>query len=105
MAHDEDPPDAVAVALHHHGAVGGGDAVDNGHANDREPAIERRRREHDVVGLLAGDPAAIGAVCARLRKKGEAVTATVLHAGFADYVDDKDVIHHDLESFDAPRRH
>ena len=59
----------------------------------------------DVADRNIADPAAIGAVCARLRKKGEAVTATVLHAGFADYVDDKDVIHHDLESFDAPRRH
>jgi transposase len=59
----------------------------------------------DVADRNIADPAAIGAVCARLRKKGDAVNATVLHAGFADYVDDKDVIHHDLESFDAPRRH
>ena len=59
----------------------------------------------DVADHNIADPAAIGAVCARLHKKGAAVTATVLHAGFADYVDDKDVIHHDLESFDAPRRH
>ena len=64
-----------------------------------------RAAVNDVADRNIADPAAIGAVCARLRKKGDAVNAAVLHAGFADYVDDKDVIHHDLENFDAPRRH
>ncbi len=56
----------------------------------------------DVVDRELHDPAAVGAVCERLRKKTLAPPA--IEPRFADHVDDRDVIPHNLESYDARRR-
>jgi hypothetical protein len=60
-----------------------------------------RRAVDDVVDRGLHDPAAIAAVCERLKKKKH---APVIEPRFADHVDDRDVIPHDLESYDARRR-
>lgn len=56
----------------------------------------------DVVDRDLHDPAAVGAVCERLRKK--TLSPIAIEPRFAAHVDDRDVIPHDLESYDARRR-
>lgn len=56
----------------------------------------------DVVDRGLHDPSALEAVCERLRKRSAAPLAVEPHV--ADHVSDRDVIPHDLESYDARRR-
>lgn len=55
----------------------------------------------DLIARGAHDPGALAMLCERLRKKDSPV---VTEPRFADHVEDRDVIPHDLEAYDARRR-
>lgn len=55
----------------------------------------------DLIARDAHDPGALAVLCERRRRKDQPV---ITAPRFADHVEDRDVIPHDLESYDARRR-
>jgi hypothetical protein len=56
----------------------------------------------ELVAKDAHDPGALAMLCEQKRKKNQPV---LIETRFAEHVADRDVIPHDLESYDARRRH